>query len=194
MGDIGVELVDNNMDGNKMKWHSIIAPENNVYYKCNSLYPEMFFIILALNELVNLRIVELTKAKYVYKEALAGKVIWDDTIATIRSFQAEFAKCVKGTIKETSFTRWINFMNKDYLFIRGMAGQYVDVLNIKYIKMTAGKRLKSLTSIARMIAEYEYDEEHEQIKEAVEEAAKEYGCAQGEIRLQGIEYPEDIKW
>jgi hypothetical protein len=194
-GDRQVELIDNNMDEDKMKWHSIIAPKNNVYYSCNCLYPEMFFAMLALNELVELRIKDLTKKKYISRdEVLSGKVVWDKDIAAIRAFQAQFAECLKGTIKETAFARWINFMNKEHLLVRCMAGQYIDVLNVKYIRMTKEKRLKNLTSIARRIAEYENDEEHEEIKNVVSKAAKEYGCQEGEIRLQGIEYPEDIIW
>lgn len=193
-GDREVELVDNNMDEDKMKWHSIITPQSNVYYKCNCLYPEMFFVMLALNELVELRIRELTKTKYIYKEALDKKVIWDDTIATIRVFQAEFVKCVREVLTEASFARWLKVMNGDYLDIKQIAGQYVDLLNIKYINMTEEKRLKNLTSIAKRIAEYRYDREHNEIKEVVAEAAKEYKCAEGNIRLQGIDYPKVIVW
>lgn len=193
-GDREVELIDNNMDEDKMKFHAIIAPKSNVYYSCNYLYPEMFFVMLALNELVELRIRELTKTKYIFKEALDKKVIWDDKIATIRAFQAEFVKCVKEVLTETSFARWLKVMNGDYLNIRHMAGQYLDVLNIKYIKMSKEKRLKSLTSIAKRIAEYQNDREHDEIKEVIAAAAKEYGCAQANIRLKGIEYPEDIVW
>jgi hypothetical protein len=40
-GDRDVEFVNSGMDENKMKFHSIIAPTNNVYYKCDYLYPEM---------------------------------------------------------------------------------------------------------------------------------------------------------
>lgn len=193
-GDREVELVDNNMTEDKMKWHSIIAPKSNVYYCCNYLYPEMFFIMLALNELVQLRIGDLTKTRYIYREALDKNVIWDDIIATIRAFQAEFVKCVRGTLTEATFARWLKVMNGAYLDIVNICGQYVDVLNIKYIKMTKEKRLNNLSSIARRIAQYRDDNEHDEIKEVVAEAAKEYECAQGDIRLKGIEYPEDIVW
>jgi hypothetical protein len=193
-GDREVGLVDNGMDEDKMKFHSIITPKSNVYYKCNYLYPEMFFVMLALNELIELRIKELAKTKYIFKEALDRNVIWDDKIAFIRVFQAEFAKCVKEVLTETSYIRWLKVMNGDYLDIENIAGQYIDVLNIKYIKMTKEKRLKSFTSIAKRIAEYRYDREHDEIEEVVSEAAQEHGCPRGDIRLNGVEYPEDIVW
>jgi hypothetical protein len=193
-GDRNVELVDNNMTEDKMKWHSIIVPKNNVYYSCNYLYPEMLFVMLALNELVELRIRELTKAKYIYKQAMDKKVIWDDTIAIIRLFQAEFVKCVKGTFTDTTFARWMNVMNGDYLSIEDIAGQYVDLLNIKYINMTKEKRLKNLSSIAKRMAEFRYDNGHKEIKEVDTEAARERGCVPGSILIQGIEYPQDFVW
>lgn len=193
-GDREVELVDNDMTEDKMKWHSIIAPKNNVYYSCNYLYPEMFVVMLALNELVELRIKDLTKTKFIYKEAMDKKVIWDETIAIIRLFQAEFVKCVNGTFSDASFARWLNLMNGSYIGIEDIAGQYVDLLNIKYISMAKEKRMKNLSSIAKRIVEFSYDNEHKEIKEVVMEAAKEHQCEPGAIRLQGIDYPEDFEW
>jgi hypothetical protein len=193
-GDREVELVENGMDEEKMKFHSIIAPRNNVYYKCNYLYPEMFFVMIALNELVHLRMRELVKSKYAYNIGFDKKVIWDDNIATIRSFQAEFAKCVQETLTESSFSRWLNMMNGNYINIEEIAGQYVDLLNIKYLKMDKEKRFKNFTAIAKRIADFRSDPVHREIKEVVDEAAKENGCSGSDIRLEGIEYPEEILW
>ncbi len=193
-GDRTVKLGDNYMTEEKIKWHSIITPKSNVYYSCNYLYPEMFFVMLALNELIKLRIMDLAKTKYVYQESLDKKVIWDETIAIIRLFQAEFAKCVKGTFSDASFARWLNLMNGSHIGIESIAGQYIDLLNIKYIKMTREKRIKNLTTLARRIAEFRYDDEHKEIREVVVEAAEKMRCGTGAIRLQGIDYPEDFDW
>lgn len=193
-GDREVEFVDNGMNEDKMRFHSIITPKSNVYYKCNYLYPEMFFVMLALNELIELRIRELTKTKFIYKEAFDKNVIWDDKIAIIRVFQGEFTKCVKEILTEASYARWLKVMNRDYLDIEHIVSQYIDVLNFKYIKMTKEKRLKSLTLIARRIAEYHRDREHGEIEGVVSTAAREHGCLRGDIRLEGIEYPGDIVW
>lgn len=193
-GDRDIELVDNNMTEDKMKWHSIIVPKNNVYYSCNYLYPEMFFVMLALNELIKLRIRDLTRTKYILKEAMDKRVIWDDTIAIIRLFQAEFVKCVKETMAPGTFTRWLTIMNSDIIGIKDITGQYVDVLNINYINMTKEKRLKNLYSMARRIAQFESDNDHKDIRAVVTEAAREYRCAPGMIRLEGVEYPEEFEW
>ncbi|MGI5839548.1 MAG: DUF6904 family protein [bacterium] len=193
-GDREIRLVDNYMTEEIMQWHSLIAPKNNVCFSCKYLYPEMFFVMLALNELVEVRMKDLAKTKYLYREGTDKKVVWDETIAVIRLFQAEFAKCVKNTLSEASFARWLNSMNGSYIGIEDIAGQYIDLLNIKYINMTKEKRLKNLSSIAKRIAGFRHEDDHKAIKETVSEAAGEYGCEPGAIQLQGIEYPEDYEW
>lgn len=85
-------------------------------------------------------------------------------------------------------------MNSNYIFIEDIAGQYVDLLNIKYINMTKEKRLKNLSSIAKRIAEFSSDNDHKEIKKVVTEAAREHGIEPNAIRLEGIEYPEDFEW
>ncbi len=191
-GDRDIKLVENNMNEETMRWHSIITPQNNVYYSCNCLYPEMFFGMLALNALIELRARDLAKSRY-YNPA-DRRVIWDSTIATIRSFQAEFVRCVKETLSVATFSRWLKVMNGDYIGIQCIAGQYVDLLNIKYLAMTKEKRLKSLSTIAKQIAEYWNYEDHQEIKEVVVTAAKERGCPEGAIQLKGIDYPDEVIW
>ncbi len=70
----GIEIVENGMDRDKMKFHEIITPEKNVYYSCNYLYPEMFFCMIAINNLIMLRVKDLTKTKYVFSEMIHNKV------------------------------------------------------------------------------------------------------------------------
>ena len=193
-GDREVELVYNGMDADKMKHHSIIAPKTNVYYNCNYLYPEMFFVMIALNELVKLRISDLVKSKHGYNDAFDKNVIWDDKIGIIRCFQSTFMKCVKELLTETSFSRWLKLMNGYYINIEEICYQYVDLQNIKYINMNREKRLKSLATIAKKIAEFRSNEEHNQIEEVVAEAAREYGCDKGDICLKDTEYPNEIVW
>ncbi len=191
-GDRDIKLLDNNMNEDKMRWHSTITPRKNVYYSCNCLYPEMFFGMLALNALIELRAKDLAKSRYY--NPVDRRVIWDSTIATLRSFQVEFVKCVKETLSEATFSRWLKVMNGDYLGIQYIARQYVDLLNIKYLAMTKEKRLKSLSTIAKRLAEFWNDKDHREIKDGVVAAAKEYGCAEDVIEFEGIDYPDEIVW
>ena len=193
-GDREIEFIDNNMNQDKMKWHSTITTANNLYYKFNYLYPEMFFIMLALNELIEVRIKALTKTSYIYGEGLDKRVIWDDKITIIRAFQSQFVKCVKSTLSESSFSRWLSTMNEDYIYIHNICGQYLDVLNINYMKMNKETRLKKLTSYAKRIAGYSADREHIEIERVVLDGANEYQCPKRDIKLEGVEYPDNILW
>ena len=67
---------------------------------------------VALNNLINLRMQELTKKKYMPDMSLDKKVIWDKTIATIRNFQFEFALCAKELLTERQFSIWLRYMNE----------------------------------------------------------------------------------
>ncbi|ETA79551.1 DUF6904 family protein [Youngiibacter fragilis] len=193
-GDREVELVDNGMDEDKMKWHNMVVPKVNVCYSCNSLYPEMFYIMIALNSLVELRIRNLTKTGYIFNEAFDRKVIWDKSIANVRMLQAAFTECIKGTITQMSYARWLNFMNRKYSYITSLSTQYLDLLNTEYVSLTKEKRIKNISAFAKRIAEFENDSDHQKIKNEVWEAARQYGCPPDEIVIRGIDYPDEIVW
>lgn len=189
-----IYLVDNNMTEEKMKWHSLIVPKTNVYYSCNCLYPEMFYLMLVLNDLVKLRIKDMTKSKDVYVGALNGKAVWDETIAVIRQFQAAFAKCVKETLAPATYTRWLNLMNQNYIGLDEMLFQYLDRLNIEFIKMSRERRAKSVFTMARRIAEFRTDPEYQIMERAVFDADKEHGWHPEEVHFVDDEYPEEWEW
>ncbi|NLJ59148.1 MAG: hypothetical protein GX339_09935 [Tissierellia bacterium] len=192
-GDREVVFMDNNMDDDKMKYHSIISSTKNVYYKCNLLYPEMLYLNIALNRLVLLRMQELSKTKQLDALPFNRKVIWDDTIAVIRNFQAEFAKCVKEILTERKFVLWLGYMN-DEQYIEYMYHQYLDLINLEYLDMSKEKRINNFNKITRRIANYPYDEDHMQIKLSADEAAKMYNCHKSEIIFSNMDYPEFIEW
>lgn len=193
-GEHEIKLVDNCMDEKKMKFHSLITSRKNVYYSCNFLYPEMFFALLALNKLVELRVKDLSESEYVPTEAFNEHVIWDDTIAVIRVFQAKFVICLKELLTAAAYSRWLKIMNDKNINIEEITEQYVDFCNITYINMDKQKRLKSLFKTAKRLAEFRYDAEYQAIKAVVVKTAREQGCPEEDIRLKQIEYPEKIVW
>ncbi len=193
MGDRDVELVDNNSSKEMMQWHSMIMPERNLYFSCNCLYPEMFFVMIGLNRLVELRIKDLTGSRYAEISAFHKKAIWDRPIATIRQLQAEFAECVRNTLAPGAFARWLTIMD-GHVMIELLLDQYVDFLNIEYIDLTKKNREKKLSSFARRIAQFWDDPDYCEIRETVMDAAKEYNCHHEQIKLVDCEYPEVIEW
>lgn len=194
MGDREIKFEENGTDREMLSAKSMIAPEYNVYYSCNYYYPEMMFIMLALNQLILLRMNKIQKPKNSYREPLNKMVIWDSTINTIRSFQSAFNDCVKNTLSPNSYTRWINVMNNEYLSINDINHHYIDLHNIKYLKLDRETRLKKLSSISKKLVEFRFDREHEEIMFSIREGALELGCDESEVVLKGFEYPEKIQW
>jgi hypothetical protein len=192
-GDREIALVDNGMTEELMAFHHTIAPRSNVVYRFNYLYPEMMFVTLAINCLAQLRVKKLAKTAYPYFHD--KQIIWDDALTTLRSFQAKFARCVRDTLPTPGVSaRWHNTLIYGGASVEGIVDQYVDMLNITYLKLNKDKRLKELSRTSRRIAEYYLDEEHHDMKGALEAAAKESGCDIHDLNFTGLEYPDNIEW
>jgi len=48
--------------------------------------------------------------------------------------------------------------------------------------------------IAKRIAEFESNSEHNEIRAEVLAAAKRFGCSTDDIRLSDVDYPDEIIW
>ena len=193
-GDRDIEIIENGMTRDIMKFHERIVPDKNLYYSCNYLYPEMFYCMIAINNLIMLRIKDITKTKYVFSETMDRRVIWDRTISVLRSFQSAFAECVKNILTERSYTMWLKELTDRNINVSHMCMQYIDIINIDYIKMNKEKRLKNFSKTTKRISHYLSNQEHAQISDAIYEYANEYNCSQNEIVLNGMDYPEEIEW
>jgi Domain of unknown function (DUF6904) len=191
-GDREIVLKKNGMNDDLFVYHKQITPLDNVNYSCNYIYPEMFFIMMALNDLIRLRAGDLSKDRY--QKFHDKKVVWDHTITTLRLFQAQFSQCLEKTLSKASFSRMLGYLNRDYSDTSLMARQYIDFLNIEYSKLTREQRLKKLNSYAKRISEYMYDQDHREIRNAVYDAAKEHNMPEDEVRFIGMEYPDVIEW
>ena len=194
MGDRDIVLVENGMDRELMKAHKTITPEQNVYYAVNYLYPEMIFVVAALNELIEIYMTKNSKPKNDYRGALNKNIIWDTHITTLRVFQAAFSTCVRETLPPSTCTRWLNTINDRYTSVLRICGHYLDYINLEYLKLDREKRLKKLTSISKSIVEYIHDPVHERMNRDLKLAAEHYGCSPSELRMRDLEYPEDIEW
>lgn len=189
MGHRDIEFVDNGMDADKMKWLSVITPDKNVYLKINVLWPEMLFVTMALNDFIQLY--ARKKARKSYNVLLDTQTIWDASIAHVRIFQAAVAKCINETVSEASFSRMMKLMNKDHTGFAGYTTQYIDILNCRFLGLDKEKRLKSIPTMAKRLAEQ--GDEYRQVRDEVIAAAKEYNCPVNNIRPL-VDYPENIEW
>lgn len=189
MGNRDIEFVDNGLDQDRMKQLSIITNDKNTYLAFNVLWPELLFVTMALNDFIRLYAKRLAKNNY--NTFTDYRTIWDSDIAHVRTFQATIATCIKETVSEKSVTRVFKIMHSDYTWTHHYAIQYIDELNETFIKMDGEKRLKNISVMAKRIAEM--GREYQEVKNAVQTAAKEYGCNMTNIRSM-VEYPEIIDW
>jgi len=167
--------------------------KTNLYYSCNYYYPEMIYIMLALDELIELRIYQITKAKYPMRELLFPQVTWDESIAVIRNFQAAFQKNMSSFLSPASMTRWLNLMeNNDG--VSNLVSPFLDRWNIKYLNWTREQREKKILTFTKSICQCYRDKDYINIMQSVFEAAEAYGCSPSELSLKGMEYPEEIDW
>ncbi len=189
MGGREVKFMDNGLDEDKMRFLSIVTSDKNVYLSCNILWPEIIFVMMALNDFI--RLYARKQAKNNYNSFSDYRNIWDAAIATVRSFQAAIADCLKETIPSTSVNRILKLMNFDITWTDGYATQYIDELNCTFIDMDKEKRLKNITIMAKRLAEKGKD--YQALYKALLDASMDYNCHITELHT-GTEYPETIDW
>ncbi|WP_413375774.1 DUF6904 family protein [Alkalihalobacillus sp. 1P02AB] len=189
LGHREVMFVENGLDQDKKKNLSIVANDKNIYLTFNVLWPEVLFVLMALNDFIRVNAKKQAKGNYnVFNDY---RNIWEFSIITVRNFQAAIANCIKETIPKTSISRVFKLMNHDYSWSDHYATQYLDELNCKFIDMDVEKRQKNITLMAKRLAEK--GREYQAVKSAVLEAAREYNCHMTDIRA-ATEYPEIIEW
>ncbi|WP_353893626.1 hypothetical protein PRVXH_000377 [Proteinivorax hydrogeniformans] len=179
MGHRSIELVDNGMNEQKMLENSTIVSKKNVYYKVEVLWTEVLFVFMVLNDFI----------------ALSGDKLknrqWDKSVAVTRKFQSMIISELKNILKATTFTRLENCMARNSGYFRYYFTQYIDVLNIRFLKMSKDKKLKNISIMGKRIAEK--GDEYQNLKANIIDKAKEYNCHPSEL-IVSSDYPEEIDW
>lgn len=191
MGNREFEFIDNGLDEDKKRRMEILASDKNLYLKINILWPEMLFVMIALNDFLRLYAKKMGKIRYSSELFTHPKLCWDKNIAQVRQLQVAVAESLQEILTEATYTRLLNVMNDDYVSTHMYVTQYIDYLNDKFIKMKKEKRLKSILKFAKGICQQ--DDEYEDIRVFLEQEAKNRNCHVDALRL-AIEYPDDIQW
>ena len=189
MADREVEFVENGLDAEKIKRLSVIAQEKNLYYKIQVFWPEVLFVVMALNDFLWMYAKKQPKAKFL--SLIDWRNTWDPAIAQVRMFQSAVAKCLKETVSEAAFPRVMKQINKEYPWMNGYITQYVDLLNIRFLEMGKERRRKSISIMAKRLTEM--NEEYRMLERDVTAAAQRHNCPVEDIAI-GLDYPEDVEW
>ena len=191
MGDREYEFVDNGLDDEKRRRLEVIAPDKNIYLKISVLWPEMLFVMIALNDFLELYAKKQARTKYSSNLYAEAKLSWDNTIAQVRTLQSSVAQALKDILTDNSYSRLLNAMNGTYISTYRYITQYIDSLNDKFINMNNEKRLKSISIFAKHISKKETD--YLELEEYLREEAKHRDCDVDELRL-AIDFPDILEW
>lgn len=183
------------------EWHAEAAaeedralPEVNLRYACNVLYPEVILVTMALNDLIQFRMNRLAKSRYGFEAPLDKAVVNDRAIVVARLFQSAFVEAIGQVLPKQSFSRWRNIVHDRTTDVVSITHPFVDSWNLRYLEMDRETRAKKLVTITKRFAEHLFDREDREYRRAIDEAVREYGCAEGDLRFDGLEYPEEIDW
>ncbi|MFC4713346.1 DUF6904 family protein [Planococcus dechangensis] len=177
-GDRNVDFVFNGLHEHTKKQHGFIAPDKNIYFSAEVLWPELLYAAYALKDFTRL---------YQDKQ---GDLLADVHAPVIAKFQALVLDCLHGHVPEEEYKAILEAFRKSPP-VNDYAIQYVDLLNLKYIDMTRQQREKSLSTIAMKLALQ--DPEYQAFRKQVIGAAAPGKQPIHEIGIQA-EYPEQVEW
>lgn len=177
-GGRNIESVFNGLHEKVKKQHNFIAPDKNVYFSVEILWPEILFTSLALRDFVRMH------------RNQAQNPEWDFHLHTITHFQALILDCLRGRVSEKDYQTILRAFSEASP-AEEYAIQYIDFLNLQYIGMAESQREKTLPALALKIALK--DQDYLSFRQQVLAAANPLKKAIHEVPIQA-DYPKNITW
>ena len=197
MGDREVFLEKNNLNEEKQAWHGIKAPEENLYYSVNMLFPEMIFLALAVPQMY-----QFSFKNYGYKYCEVREdggnppvIPYADYVRDKANMDVLFAGVwqalseVVGAEEAEKLILSARRSMEDYM---KYMTQYVDKCNVDYIKTPVEKRKDKLRNMTKRLIKK--PDAYRNMERDIRYAAMEYGVSVHEIHDPRVEYPEDVEW
>lgn len=178
-GEHNVEFVSNGVHKEVRHNKKVLAPEKNVYFSVEVLWPEILFMVIALNDFIKLH------------QEMVDDSYWNIDISTIRHFQAVVCETFKEIVPEEHFEIFIHLLHtKQPAFFR-YATQFVDVLNLEYIALSKQEREEQLSVFAlRYLME---EDTYIILYEQLMTAAKATKLPLHDLEIS-VNYPDIIIW
>ncbi len=193
-GDRNVILVDNNMDNDKMKWHEMITPEQNVYYSVEVLFPEAIFVAAAVPNMY------MFSDKYYGSRAIKSEMyIPPVPFSNLMRDKANLDVLCSGiwqslgqVIGDEELEKIIHAYHLARESYMDYATQYIDKCNIELHKTAVEKRKDKLRNIAKRIVKK--PQTYFSMEQNLKYWAKEYKTSLYSLTDPKLEYPEEIIW
>ena len=179
------------MDHERLKKLGQIAPATNTYLKIQVLWPEMVFVLAALNEFLIKTAEKLVKTRYRYNLFCDPAVAWNNDIANVRKFQAAVFVAMEQVIPEVTAKRIAKISGNMLSDFSNYRTQFLDLQNDRYVRMTLERRRKNFLNTARKIIER--DATYWDLHRHIETEAIAHGCQPDDLRLE-LDFPSEIEW
>ena len=174
-----ITFVANGLNKGIKHERNVVGPEKNIYYSVEVLLPEIIFTAIALNDFIQLH------------HETVDDSDWNIEVASIRYFQSLIANVLEEFMDKEQYTMFLLLLHaKRPAFFR-YATQYVDVLNLEYLKLSAKERKQSIPLFAiRYLAD---DEGYQVLKEELLAISSLQKKELHEYELS-LRYPDQIDW
>lgn len=187
-GSREIELVKNNIDDEIMKWHSIIAPINNVYYKFKYILTQAIFVVYALNIFI-----DNYKCKK-YKSSYYTKVVYDEAVNIVQEFQSKVIKAIVKILSEKNKKIFLKLFYDRKFGTNRLVHQYLELIDCRYLAKNKEDRLKGIVNTTKRVIKYWEYQEYIDLEQELIEYSEKNQCDIDNIMIDGTEYPEEINW
>ena len=195
-GHRNVELVDNGMCDEKASWHGIAAPEKNVCYSVEVLYPELMYEMMAINYLLKARKARiLRERKSASALDLGAQMDMDAVEGCLRRFQGKVLDALSAECTPGRFDKIATDIGRFYSLVPEMYTQWLDVLDADYASMGKAKRAQSLATIVRDLAHFNHHEQYFEIKADIDAYMAKHPDVRGRSEVDvDVSWPKKLVW
>lgn len=178
-GSRNIKAVDNGLSEEQKEYYGINKSiKKDILYDFNYVVPELLTDILLFKHFAK------------SKNKKLGE--YDTNYNSVMTFYGKVIDALQEILTENQVKRVRKRLSESSISERYWLKQWFMIVSIDYLKMTKNRRKREMMHIIESLCDsYLYDEYH-QIKNEVEQYAKENNIMETEIEYG--EYPEEIEW
>lgn len=178
-GSRNIKAIDNDLSDEQKEYYGISKSiKKDILYDFDYVVPELLTDILLF--------------KYFVKSKNKKISEYDTNYNSVMSFYSKVIDALQEILTENQVKRVKKRLSESPISERYWLKQWFMTVSIDYLKMTKNKRKREMMHIIESLCDsYLYDEYHE-IKNEVEQYAKENNINETEIEYG--DYPEEIEW
>ena len=178
-GSRNIKAVDNGLNDEQKEYYGISKSiKKDILYDFDYVVPELITDILLFEHFAR------SKSKKISK--------YDTNYNNVMAFYSKVIDALQEILTENQIKRVKKRLSDSPISERCWLKQWFMIVSIDYLKMTKKKRQREMMHVIESLCDsYLYDE-YEQIKDEIEQYAKENNIVETEIEYG--EYPKEIEW